>query len=80
MLTGQGYVAENEVFRELFVNEGKLELIVHLYEPNAPFVERNGEVVSGSKAIGEHLLGLLSIKPKIRIQRRKKSMLVMLRC
>ena len=58
--------AVHELF-EGFVNQGDLEGIVHLYEPNAALVERDGKVVSGSAAIKEYLRGLLSIKPRMRI-------------
>ncbi len=58
----------HELF-EAFVNAGNLERIVCLYEPNAALVERNGEVISGAGAIGDHLRGLLSIKPTKRIHR-----------
>jgi ketosteroid isomerase-like protein len=56
----------HELF-EAFVNAGSLERTVCLYEPNAALVERNGVVVSGAGAIGEHLRGLLSIRPTMRI-------------
>ena len=56
----------HELF-EGFVNQGDLEGVAHLYEPNASFVERDGKVVSGSAAIKEYLRGLLSIKPRMRI-------------
>jgi len=69
---GQGEVhpatpeSVHELF-ESFVNQGDLEGMAHLYEPNAAFVERDGKVISGSVAIREYLRGLLSIKPRIRI-------------
>jgi len=58
----------HELF-EAFVNEGNLERILHLYEPRAALVQRTGRVVSGAGAIRESLRSLLSIKPKMRIQR-----------
>jgi ketosteroid isomerase-like protein len=54
---------------EAFVNANDLERIVCLYEPNAALVERNGKVISGAAAIGDHLRGLLSVKPTMRIHR-----------
>lgn len=58
----------HELF-EVFVNEGDLESILCLYEPDAALVERTGKVVSGAGAIRESLRSLLSLKPKMRIQR-----------
>lgn len=52
---------------EGFVNQGDLEGLAHLYEPDAAFVGRDGKVVSGSAAIMVYLRDLLSIKPRMRI-------------
>lgn len=67
---GEAFPVTPESVHELFegfVNQGDLEGMAHLYEPNAAFVERDGKVVSGSAAIKEYLRGLLSNKTRMRI-------------
>lgn len=51
-----------------FVKEGNLDGIVNLYEPEAVFIGREGEVTSGSSAIREFYRGLLAITSEFQIQ------------
>jgi ketosteroid isomerase-like protein len=60
-----------EVFHELFmryVNEGNLDGVVNLYEPDAVFIGREGEVLSKSSAIRDLYRGLLAMTPEFQIQ------------
>lgn len=57
---------------EGLLNEGNLDRILQIYEPGAVVVDRDGKLVSGSKAIGEYLRGLLALKPKMQITRLHK--------
>jgi uncharacterized protein (TIGR02246 family) len=53
---------------ELFarhLNEGDLERLVALYEPEASLVQRDGAVVSGQEAIRAHLQKLVALRPRI---------------
>ncbi len=50
---------------EVLVNRGDIEGLVALYEPAAALVERDGRIVKGARAIQDHLIGLLSVKPKM---------------
>lgn len=61
-----------EVVHEQFekrLDAGDLEGICALYEPEAVMVERDGTLLKGVPAIRANLAGLLSIKPRITIQR-----------
>jgi len=53
---------------ETHMNEGNLEGMANLYEPDAVLVDRRGKEVSGSGAIVEHLRALLSSGPRIRMR------------
>lgn len=62
---------EPEVVHELFekrCNEGDLEGLVALYEPEAAMVQPDGTIVSGIGAIREGLVELLSTKPKMKVR------------
>ena len=66
--------ASPESIHEMFekhLNEGNLEGMARLYEPDAVLVERNGKEVCGSGAIGEYLRALLSAGPRIRMRHLK---------
>jgi len=57
----------HELFEKCF-NEGDLDRIARLYEPDAALVDRDGTIVSGKSSIVEYIRGLLSLKPTIRIE------------
>lgn len=57
----------HELF-EKFFNEGDLDRIARLYEPDAALVDRDGTIVSGKSSIVEYIRGLLSLQPTIRIE------------
>ncbi len=68
--TGEMQPVRPEAIHELFeeyVNDGDLECVADLYEPDAVLVERDGKMVSGATAIKKYLGGLFSMKPRIRI-------------
>ena len=50
------------------VKEGNLDGLVNLYEPDAVFVGREGNVISGSSAIRELYEGLFKITSDFQIQ------------
>ncbi len=58
----------HEEFEER-LNAGDLEGLCALYEPEAVMVERDGRLLRGLPAIRANLAGLLSIKPRITIER-----------
>lgn len=57
----------HELF-ERFVNEGDLDRIARLYEPDAALVDRDGSIVSGNASIAKYMRGLLSLRPKMQIR------------
>ena len=60
-----------ESAHELFmrcVKEGNLDGLVNLYEPDAVFIGREGNVISGTDGIRELYRGLLAITSDFRIQ------------
>src|SRR4030065_2926565 len=57
----------HELFEKCF-NEGDLDRIARLYEPDAALVDRDGTIVSGKSSIVEYIRGLLSLNPTIRIE------------
>jgi len=59
--------AVHELF-EKHVNDGRLEELARLYEPEAVFVERDGKRVSGAPAIKEYLRRLLAMHARLLIQ------------
>ena len=53
-----------------YLNAGKLEELVALYEPEASLMPAPGKLVSGTAAIRESLTGLLAGKPKMTLTAR----------
>ena len=50
------------------LNSGDLDTLMALYEPQATFSPEPGQVISGTQAIREALIGFLATKPKITLE------------
>lgn len=54
---------------EMCLNANDLESLLDLYESRATVVDRGGDQISGREAIGDYLADLLSIHPRIKIEK-----------